>query len=204
MLLGIYLWLLSAAYANETDYEVTVVPSDVNIFVESSSMPSHLKKIIATYASLHRGMIKQRLTSQVAPSIFEGQVRILNSANMRHVGKVACNYTKDPIGCSIKNKHWVIIPSISKEKLHANFNLELYNDEGELVSSSSVPIWGFIQILPQYKKTTVTENSMFGPVKREILEQYPPKRKEIPPLITSSHISDAIMMLFLSIEVENI
>jgi hypothetical protein len=90
------------------------------------------------------------------------------------------------------------------EKLHANLNLSLLDENGEVISSSSVPVWGFVQLLPRYKKTTVTENSMFGKVQREILEQYPPKRKEIPPLINSSHVSDAIMKLFLSIEVENI
>ena len=96
------------------------------------------------------------------------------------------------------------MPSVTVEKLHANFNLSLLNENGDVIASSSVPVWGFVQLLPQYKKTTIKENSMFGPVQREILEQYPPKRKEIPPLITSTHVSQAIMMLYLSIEVENI
>jgi hypothetical protein len=204
MILGLYLWLFSAAFAEDTDYEVTVVPSDVSLFVDSNNIPVYLRDLVATYAGVHKGLIKQRLTSQVAPAVFEGKVRILNHSNMKHLDMKKCDYTKDSVGCSIKNKHWLIKSSISKERLHANFNLYLYDDQGELVASSTTPIWGFVQLLPRYKKTTITENSMFGPVKREILEQYPPKRKEIPPLINSSHVSDAIMKLFLAIEVESI
>ena len=115
-----------------------------------------------------------------------------------------CDYKNKPVICGVKNNHWTIVPSLTVEKLHANFNLILLDENGVTIASSSVPVWGFVQLLPQYKKTTIKENSMFGPVQREILEQYPPKRKEIPPLIASTHVSQAIMMLYLSIEVENI
>jgi hypothetical protein len=204
MLLGIYFWLFSAAYANDTDYEVVVTPSDVTVYVDNAKIPKHLGRIVSTYASLHKNLIKKRLTSQVAPEVFEGQIKIIDKVNVNKINEEVCNYDEDSIGCSIKNRHWLIVPTITREKLHANFNLSLYDDQGELISSSTTPIWGFVQILPQFKKTTITENSMFGPVKREILEQYPPKRKEVPPMVNSVHVSNAMMLLYMSIEVENI
>jgi len=144
------------------------------------------------------------MTKAVAPGIFEGKVKVYDQTNIKHFNKNKCDYKTDALKCGMENNHWTIIPSITVEQLHANFNLSLFDENGNEIASSSVPVWGFVQLLPRYKKTIITENTMFGKAQREIIEQYPPKRKEIPPLITSKHVSDAIMMLYLSIEVESI
>ena len=174
------------------------------IYVDQDESSKKLSKLISTYAKLHRGMVRQSMTKAVAPEVFEGKVKVYDQTNIKYLNKKQCNYKSQALSCGMKNNHWTIISSITVERLHANFNLTLYDEEGTEIATSSVPVWGYIQLLPRYKKTTITENSMFGKVQREILEQYPPKRKEIPPLITSKHVSEAMMMLYLSIEVENI
>jgi len=203
MFLGLILWMFMTAQAEDVDYEVTVVPSDVKLYIDKTGIPPHLQKMISSYASLHKSMIKNKLTSLVAPSTYEGLILVLNNHNMDKA-MLGCNYTKSPVRCGMKNNHWVMITTVSMEKTHATLNLFLYDEEGSMISSSSVPVWGYVQILPQYKRTTIQENTMFGPVQRTITEQYPPKRKMIPPRINSKHVSEAIMRLYLSIEVENI
>ena len=192
------------AKAEDVNYEVVVTPSDVIIFVGEDKTSQKLTRLISTYAKLHRGMVRQTLTKAVAPSTFDGKIKVYDVDNIKYYKNNKCDYKNKPVVCGIENNNWTLVPSVTVEKLHANFNLSLLNENGDVIASSSVPVWGFVQLLPQYKKTTIKENSMFGPVQREILEQYPPKRKEIPPLITSTHVSQAIMMLYLSIEVENI
>ena len=204
MLFTFIFWLLSAAYGEEPNHEIVVRPSNVEIYIDQDESSTKLSKLISTYARLHRGTVKYTMTRAVAPEVFEGKIRVYDQTNIKYKNKTKCNYALDAIQCGIENNHWTIVSSITIEQLHANFNLSLFDEEGMEIATSSVPVWGFVQLLPRYKKTTITENSMYGKVQREILEQFPPKRKEIPPLITSQHVSDAIMMLYLAIEVENI
>ncbi len=204
MLFTFIFWLISAAYGEKPDHEIIVRPSNVAIYIDQDPSSKKLSKLISTYARMHRGTVRYTMTKAVAPGIFEGKIKVYDQTNIKYRNDSKCDYNADAIKCGIENKHWTIVSSITIEQLHANFNLSLFDEEGVEIATSSVPVWGFIQLLPRYKKTTVTENSMFGKVQREILEQYPPKRKEIPPLITSKHVSDAIMMLYLAIEVENI
>lgn len=203
MLLTLILWLNLTAFGQVPAYEIVVKPSDIAIYVDESSFKIQTG-LVSTYASLHKSTVRHSLTSAVAPSVYEGKIKIYNRTNISILNKTKCNYYKEAITCGKKNSHWTIVPSITTEELHANFNLMLFDNDGEIIASSSVPVWGFIQLLPQYKITTVKENTMFGPSQKQVLEQYPPKRKKVPPLITSQHISDAIMLLFLSIEIENI
>jgi len=204
MLFTLIFWLFSAASGETPNHEIIVRPSNVVIYVSEGNDTKWLSNLISNYATLHKENIRHTITKAVAPAVYEGKIKIYDKNNIKYLNKSKCDYKKSAIRCGIENKHWTLVPSIVVEKLHANFNLTLLDEEGNTIASSSVPVWGFIQLLPRYKKTTITENTMFGKVQREILEQYPPKRKEIPPLVTSAHISDAVMMLFLSIEVENI
>lgn len=203
MLFILVLWLNLTAFGQTPNHEIIVRPSDIAIYVDESSFKIQTG-LVSTYASLHKATVRHSLTSAVAPSVYEGKIKIYNKANVNMLNKTKCDYRKEAITCGKRNNHWTIIPSVTMEELHANFNLTLFDDEGSIIASSSVPVWGFVQLLPQYKITTVKENTMFGPSHKQVLEQYPPKRKKVPPLITSQHISDAIMLLFLSIEVENI
>ena len=204
MLFTFIFWLISAAYGEKPDHEITVRPSNVAIYIDQDPSSKKLSKLISTYARMHRETVRYTLTKAVAPRIFEGKIRVYDQNNIIYKNESKCDYNANAVKCGIENKHWTIVSSITLEQLHANFNLSLFDEKGNEIATSSVPVWGFVQLIPRYKKTTVTENSMFGKVQREILEQYPPKRKEIPPLITSKHVSEAMMMLFLAIEVENI
>lgn len=204
MLFTLFFWLFSTAYGEQPNHEIVVKPSNVFIYVDQDESSKKLSKLISTYARLHRETVRHTLTKAVAPEVFEGKIRVYDQKNIKYRNDSKCDYTVDAVKCGMENNHWTMVSSITIEQLHANFNLSLFDEDGVEIATSSVPVWGFIQLIPRYKKTTVTENSMFGKVQREILEQYPPKRKEIPPLITSRHVSEAIMMLYLAIEVENI
>lgn len=205
MLFALFFWLILSAYAEEPNHEIVVMPSDVIIYVdEQPKTTQKLSNLVSTYARVHKNMVKQKITKIIAPDIYSGNIKIYNETNVSYINDSKCNYKIDAISCGVRNNHWTIVPSITVEELHANFNLSLFNEDGVEIGSASTPIWGYVQLIPQYKRTIVTENSMFGKVQREIFEQSPPKRKEIPPLVTSKHVSDVMMMLFLSIEPENI
>tara|TARA_R100000808_G_C2150477_1_gene159217 strand:+ start:1623 stop:2240 length:618 start_codon:yes stop_codon:yes gene_type:complete len=205
MLFTLIFWLISAAYGEDKpNHEIVVRPSNVKIYVGNDPTSEKLSNLVSTYASLHKENIRHTITKSLAPDIYEGKIRIYDETNIKILNKTKCDYKTNAIVCGMENKHWTIVPSITVEQLHANFNLSLFDESGEMIASSSVPVWGFIQLLPRFKRTTITENGIYGKRQREIVEQYPPKRKEIPPLVTSAHVSQAIMLLYLSIEVENI
>ena len=83
---------------------------------------------------------------------------------------------------------------------------------GEIISGASTLTMQLVRIVEPRPRTYRSKfieiwRSMqleFRYSKREILEQYPPKRKEVPPMVNSVHVSNAMMLLYMSIEVENI
>lgn len=205
MLFKLIFWLILSAYAEEPNHEIVVMPSDVIIYVdEQNESTKNLSNLVSVYARVHKNMVKQKITKIIAPDVYNGRIKIYNTTNVSYINDSSCNYKNDAIACGVRNNHWTIVPSITIEELHANFNLLLFNEDGLEIASASIPIWGYVQLIPQFKRTVITENSMYGKVQREIFEQSPPKRKEVPPLVTSKHVSDVMMMLFLSIDPENI
>jgi len=159
----------------------------------------NLKLLLPNYAMTHRYMIKKRMSSfSAAP--YNGHVYIYDESNVSIINHKKCDYKKNARLCSVQNSHWYMKGSVFKDDLKSVFMLRLYDERGVEVSSASVPMYGHIELVPQFKKTTIKENSVFGSAQREVLEQYPPKRLKHQPRPDSRHVSDAIMSLFLSID----
>ena len=157
-----------------------------------------LNTLVSTYAGMHRGMLMGRLSARVSPAIYEGSVEIYDIKNVSYFFN-SCNYG-NAIKCGIDNNHWTIITEVSVGKKLSVLSMRLYNEKGRQIGSSSIDVWGKIRYKPQWKLTTISEQTMFGNVKKKILEQYPPKIEELPPLITPAHISQTIMLLYLSVK----
>jgi len=157
-----------------------------------------LNTLVTTYAGMHRGMLRRRLTARVSPAVYNSSIDIYDIHNVSYFFK-KCNYS-DAIKCGIDNIHWTVVTEVSVGKKLTILSMKMYNEKGALVSTSSIDIWGKIRYKPQWKLTTISEQTMFGNVKKKILEQYPPKIEELPPLITPAHISQTMMLLYLSVK----
>ena len=190
------------AYAQKPNHEITVIGSKgIKIYVDKTANSKvDLTSLVTTYAGIHKENLRIRLTSLLAPDVYDKSIRIYDNRNIEIINRKKCDYTKKSIDCGILNEHWTLTSTIRVEDMRANLLMILYDEYGMEISSSTIPLSGWILLVPQYKKTTVTGQSLMGPTQTTILEQYPPKRKKIPPQVTSSHVSQAIMMLFLSIE----
>ena len=70
--------------------------------------------------------------------------------------------------------------------------MTLYDEKGAIISSSNQTAWGRIRWKPQWKLTRIKQETMYGPTKTEVFEQWPPKLEEIPPLITPYTVGQSV------------
>lgn len=201
MYLLFFMIFAAFSFSANPDKEITVVGhKPIIIYVDTVVQNGqNLKLLLPNYAMTHRYMIKQRMSSFSA-SPFNGHVYIYDDSNVAIINHKKCDYKKNAMACSTVNSHWYMKGSIFRDDLKSVFMLRLYDDRGIEVSSASISLYGHIELVPQFKKTTIKENSMFGSAQREILEQYPPKRLKHQPKVDGRHVSDAMMKLFLSID----
>jgi len=193
----ILLIFLGLAYASP-DTKIYVDLSSV-ILDDKKGTSQELNTLVGIYSGVHRSFLKNRLTARVAPDIYDGSIDIYTLENIHHISKKKCDYISGSLRCGIDNSHWIIRTHVTVGKKFSTLNMILYDEKGKQIGHSTDIIWGTIRYTPRWKHTTIKENTMFGQSKKEILERYPPKIDELPPLITPNHVSNAIMMLFLSV-----
>tara|TARA_Y100000593_G_C4317520_1_gene341706 strand:- start:2701 stop:3312 length:612 start_codon:yes stop_codon:yes gene_type:complete len=201
MLFALIFWLFSAAYAEEPNYELTVNGAKgIVIYIDiEKDNKVEMTNLIASRARLHKENINTRFSHFEGIGFEKRKIRIYDQNNIKYFNK-NCDYKKKALDCGVQNGHWTISSSIFIEDLHAAFILNLYDETGNVISSASIPIYGWIEFLPQWKKTTIKDQSVFGEQKREVLEQWPDKQKKHPPHIRSRDVSQALLALYLSFD----
>ena len=200
-LIFLIMTFMSFSFAEKPNKEILVYGRrPIIIYVDSNGENiENLKTLLPTYAITHKHMIRKRISSFfVTP--FNGYIKVYHKDNIHLINHNKCDYNKDARKCSIENSHWYLKANLFVEDLRASLLMQMYDENGMEISSSSVPLYGYIELIPQYKKTTIKENSIFGPSQREILEQYPPKRLKHQPKVDGKQVSQAIMRLYLGID----
>ena len=191
MLFLLFFALFSSAYAQ-----------DIVIYVDIEKQNKvKMTSLIASHARVHKSNINSRLASYEGVNFKKRNIRIYDETNVRFL-KNKCNYAKTPLECGIKNKHWTITTSIFVEEMQAVFMLNLHDETGNIISTAAIPVWGYIELLPQWKLTQIKGSSMMGDSSQTILERWPDKRVRHPPYIRSKDVTQAILSLFLSIDIK--
>jgi len=200
MLLGLFFWAFMNAYAEEPNHFMEIIENDgIVIYVDiEKDNKIELTHLIAANARLHKEVINEGYAMKEGIGYEKRKIRIYDKTNIAYFD--SCDYLKNPIPCSIENKNWLIKTHIYIEDLHASLIVNLHDETGNIIGTSSIPVHGWIELLPQWKKTTVVSSGMMGQTKQTILEQWPHKQKKHPPYIRSKDVSQALIGLFLSFD----
>ena len=191
MLFLLFFAMFSAAYAQ-----------DVVIYVDIEKQNKvKMTSLIASHARVHKENINTRYAAFEGVNFQSRSVKVYDQTNIKYFNK-NCNYVKSALDCGIKNKHWTLTTSIFVEEMQAVFMLNLHDETGNIISTAAVPVWGYIELLPQWKLTQIKGSSMMGDSSQTILERWPDKRVRHPPYIRSKDVTQAILSLFLSIDVK--
>ena len=193
MLFMLFFWLFSAAYAEEPDYQVVQIYVDLSEVHDpqgkvGTSMP--LNVMIAERAQ-HTSVIKNRMNRHTGVQTWAGEINVYDWNNIKHMpGFKKCDYA-DAVKCGIQNKHWTLRTIVSVGDKYSILSCYLYDENGKVIASSQQTAWGIIRWHPQWKLTTIKEQSAFGNASREIFERWPDRMEEVPPLITPLMIHQA-------------
>jgi len=163
MLLGLFYWLSMAAYAEEPDYSIEVsVPKEIVIFIDKEKdNPVSLTNLISANARVHKHIINDNYAMTEGTSFIKRDIEIYDHKNVKYFD-TTCNYKKDAIGCSVKNGHWSLTSNIVRENMEASFIINLHDERGIVIGTASVPVYGWIEWQPRWKRTIVISDGIMG------------------------------------------
>ena len=147
-----------------------------------------------------------------APGTWKNVIRTYDRHNIKYMpGYQKCSYNRDALACGVKNKHWTLLTHVTVGTRYSTVTMQLYNERGQLVSSSQKTAWGRVQWTPNWKITRTTDSggcqtdpftglqNCRDPRTTSMYEENPPEMKELPPLVAPAHIYQVVAGLWLSI-----
>jgi len=123
------------------------------------------------------------------------KVLIYDKYTIGYALDTTCNY-RLPLQCGSENYHWVLITDIFTTQNFATIVVKLYDENTQLIASSSKSSYSVEKCKEQIKQTTI--EPMARP-KTEITEKLPDKCIMLKPSILDKDIKQAVTILFASI-----
>ena len=126
------------------------------------------------------------------------RVFVYDKHTIEYALDTTCDYSL-PLSCAEENYHWVLITDIFTTEKFATIVVKLYDENVQLIASSSKSSYSVEECKPQVKQTTIKQSGMRGSSNTEITEQLPDKCIILKPSILDKDIKQAISILFASI-----
>lgn len=178
--------LLSFAEPILKTEEIYVAPPTI-YDAELVSYQDYIGSLIVSAANVNSHWVKR---SNRADQIF-----IYDKHTIETALDTTCNYSL-PLECGAENYHWVLVTDIFTSKNFATIVVKLYDENTQLIASSSKSSYGVEECKEQVKKTTISRG---GAPPTEIVEQSPDKCILFKPKIIDKDIKQAVTILFASI-----
>ncbi len=200
--LATLLMVPNPVYAEEEPLIVYVALSEVTM--NGSTGTSEQLNALVLYHGSSTGTLRGQLMKGYPPKYpSDMEIHVYNRENIRFIHE-NCNYTRDPLGCGVKNGHWTLRTFVHVGDKYSTITTKLYDEKGREISKGSKTAWGTISHVPQWKLTRIKEKGGYGgPKETEIFEMYPPKIEELPPLLAPYHIWQATALMYASVRVKN-
>ena len=109
-----------------------------------------------------------------------------------------CDYSK-PLYCGAENYHWVMITDMFVTDNFATVVVKLYDENTQLIASTSRSSYSIEECKPQVKQTNVKSQGLLGETRSEIIEKFPDKCVMLKPKILAKDINQAVTIMFASI-----
>jgi len=120
---------------------------------------------------------------------------IYDKHTINHALDTVCNYDR-PLDCANENYHWVLVTDIFTTENFATIVVKLYDENVQLLASSSKSSYSIEKCKQQIKETTIQQP---GRPQTQITEKLPDKCVTLEPSILDKDIKQAISILFASI-----
>lgn len=109
-----------------------------------------------------------------------------------------CDYRK-PLVCGNENQHWVMITDIFTTSDFATVVIKLYDENTNLIASTSRSTYSIEKCRPQVKETQIKSQGPFGASDTNVVEKFPDKCMMLEPKIIARDINQAVTIMFASI-----
>jgi len=180
------------------DYQVIQIYVDITEVHDpqgrvGTSMPLN---IMMAEQAQHTSLLNDRMQRLTGVTLWEGEINVYDWKNIQYMPTFKrCDY-RDAVKCGIQNAHWTLRTIVSVGAKFSSFTVYLYDERGFVIASTNQTVKGTIRWHPQWKLTTIKEQSAFGAASKQIFEQWPDRMEEIPPLITSYTIHQSSFGFF--------
>jgi len=182
-------WLLTtlmlSAEPDDTQ-KIYVAPPTIHDAALGEYQP-YINSLLVSSANVNTHWVKR---SQRAEKVF-----VYDKHTIEYALDTTCNYNK-PLSCAAENYHWVLVTDIFTTKNFATIVVKLYDENIQLIASSSKSSYSIEKCKPQVKETVIQP---LGRPKTEITEKLPDKCVVLKPSILDKDIKQAISILFASI-----
>ena len=109
-----------------------------------------------------------------------------------------CDYRR-PLVCGKENQHWVMITDIFTTNDFATVVIKLYDEDTNLIASTSRSTYSLEKCTPQIKETQIRSQGLLGPTNTNMVEKFPDKCVMLEPKILTKDIHQAVAIMFASI-----
>ena len=170
----------------EKTKEIYVAPPTIHDEI-LQNYQQYINSVVVSSANTNTHWVKRSKRAE--------QVLIYDKHTIGYALDTTCNYNR-PLKCGSENYHWVLITDIFTTKNFATIVVKLYDENTQLIASSSKSSYSVEKCKEQVKETTVQQ---IGRPKTEITEKLPDKCIMLKPSILDKDIKQAITILFASI-----
>jgi len=199
-----------------------VLHSDKDIYIDITSVygpdasrgTSHDLNTLISQQATRTYALEGRFHSFASPNLWRNVIRTYDRHNIKYKpGYKRCNY-QDALKCGIINNHWTLLTHVTVGTRYSTLTMALYNQRGQLVTSSQKSARGKVTWVPNWKYTKRTDSGncvdtldqsgmpwqrCSTPRDTTVFENYPLEMKELPPLIGPGHVHQCVAGLYLSL-----
>jgi len=151
---------------------------------------SYINSLLVSSANTNTHWVKRAQRAE--------QVLIYDKHTIEYALDTTCNYGL-PLECAQENYHWVLVTDIFTTEHFATIVVKLYDQNVQLIASSSKSSYSMKKCKPQVKETTIKHSDLQGQSNTEITEKLPDKCIILEPSILDKDIKQAVTILFASI-----
>ena len=186
-------WLMTALFLSAEPSKkiekIYVAPPTIHDVALASYQP-YINSLLVASANVNTHWVKRSKRADAA--------YIYDKHTIEAALDTTCDYDK-PLHCGSENYHWVMITDILTTEHFATVIVKLYDENTQLIASTSKSSYSVEDCKPQVKQTNIKSQSMLGETRSEIIEKFPDKCVTLEPKILSRDINQAVTIMFASI-----
>ena len=185
-------WLLTSLFlaAEPKDIEKIYVAPPTIHHPMLYEYQSYLNSLLVATANTNTHWVKRSNRAE--------ETIIMDKHTVEVTMDTTCDYRR-PLECGNENQHWVMVTDIFTTNDFATIVIKLYDEDTNLIASTSRSTYSIEKCKPQVKETQIRSQGFLGPTNSNMVEEFPDKCVMLEPKIIARDISQAVTIMFASI-----